>query len=131
MKQVTQMMFIVAGIIHLIPLAGVIGPAHLARLYGVVISDPNLIILMRHRAVLLALAGALLLAAAFCDRLRGAAYVAGLVSVVSFLALAWGTGGWNALIGRVVTADIMALLCLLVALAAEHTASHFESGRLG
>jgi hypothetical protein len=34
--------------------------------------------------------------------------------VVSFLLLAWSTGGYNALIGRVVTADIIALIALLI-----------------
>lgn len=118
MHRVSQIMLIVAGIIHLLPLAGVMGPVHLARLYGVVISDPDLIILMRHRAVLLALAGVLLLAAAFRSELRTAAYCAGL-SVVSFLALAWSAGGYNMLIARVVTADMVAAVCLLAALGAD------------
>jgi hypothetical protein len=122
MHRVSQILLIVAGIIHLLPLAGVLGPAHLARLYGIDLSDPDLIILMRHRAVLLALAGALLLAAAWRLELRPAAYLLGGVSVVSFLALAWSSGGYNPLIARVVSVDVVAAVCLLAALACDQFA---------
>ena len=116
MHRIAHAMLIVAGIIHLLPLASVLGPHHLARLYGVVIADPDLIILMRHRAVLLALTGGWLIAGAWRPALRRTACVAGLISTVSFLALAWSVGGHNALLARVVVADLVALACLLIAL---------------
>jgi hypothetical protein len=53
--------------------------------------------------------------AAFRPELQAIALVAGFVSVVSFLAIAWSVGGYNAAIGRVVTADLVALLCLIIA----------------
>jgi hypothetical protein len=46
--------------------------------------------------------------------LHGLALVAGLVSVVSFLALAVLQGGWNPQVGRVVMADIVALAALAI-----------------
>jgi hypothetical protein len=104
---------IVAAIIHLLPLVGVLGNERLAALYGIDAADPNLSILMRHRAVLFGLLGVFLGIAAFRPGWQAAAFVAALVSVVSFLLLAWTTGGYNALIGRVVTADLVALVALL------------------
>ena len=112
-------MLTIAGIIHLLPLPGVLGVSQLGRLYGVAIDDPNLIIFMRHRAVLFGLLGVLLVAAAFRTELRLLAYVAGMVSAVSFLAIAWSVGGYNGLTGRVVAADIAATACLLVAVGIE------------
>jgi hypothetical protein len=53
--------------------------------------------------------------AAFRPELQAIALVAGFVSVVSFLAIAWSVGGYNAAIGRVVTADLVALACLIIA----------------
>ena len=50
--------------------------------------------------------------------LRTAAFIAGLISVVSFLWIAAIVGNYNEQIGRVVTADVIALVCLLVGLVA-------------
>jgi len=107
-------MLTVVGIIHLLPLTGVLGVSRLQSLYGVTIDDPNLEILMRHRAVLFGILGAFLIYAAFRPGLQLAALIAGAVSVISFLVIAAMIGGYNAGIARVVTADIVAVVCLLI-----------------
>lgn len=108
-------MLLIAAVIHLLPLPGVLGSARLTALYGLPFDAPDLAILMRHRAVLFGLLGAFLAVAAFRPGLQAAALVAGLVSVLSFLFLAWSVGGYGAPIARVVAADLVALACLLVA----------------
>lgn len=117
MKIFISGMLLIAGVIHLLPLSGVLGAERLAALYGMSFTDPNLAILMRHRAVLFGLLGLYLVCAAFIPAMQIAALVAGLVSVVSFLLLAWMVGGYSAHIGRIVTADYAALACLLAAAA--------------
>jgi hypothetical protein len=111
-------MLIVVAAIHLLPVAGVMGGERLSALYGIPVAEPNLAILMRHRAVLFGLLGVFLLYAAFRPANQVAAFISGFVSVVSFLVLAWSVGGYNAQIGRVFIADIVALACLLVGIAA-------------
>ena len=111
-------MFVIVAVIHLLPLSGVLGGERLAVLYGVSFPDPNLVILMRHRAVLFGLLGLFFFSAAFHRSMQPAAFIASFVSVLSFLFLAWAVGGYNAQIGRVFAADIVALICLLIALAA-------------
>ena len=123
LARISSAMLIVVGVIHLLPLPGVLGAGRLARLYGTVIEDPDLIILMRHRAVMFGLLGALLVAAAFRAELRGVAYVAGFVSVVSFLAIAWSVGGYGPAVGRVVAADVVALVLLLAAFVIDRRAA--------
>jgi hypothetical protein len=98
-----------------LPLPGLLGAGQLTRLYGVVGDDPNVGILLQHRAVLFGLLGALLIAAALRPELRAVALVAGLLSTVSFLVIAWGVGGYNAQVARVVVADLLAVVLLLVA----------------
>lgn len=114
MKHVVTVMFVIVAVIHLLPLSGVLGSERLASLYGLVFDEPNLEILMRHRAVLFGLLGAFLLLAAFRPALQVFGFIAGFVSVVAFVWLAWSVGGANVQIARVVTADVVALACLLV-----------------
>lgn len=118
MRILVSAMLVLVGIIHVLPLAGVMGGDRLARLYGVAIDDPNLEILLRHRAVLFFILGAFLIYAAFRPGLQWIALVAAFISVVSFLWLAWTVGGYNAQLARVFKADLIALVGLLIAAAA-------------
>lgn len=114
MKYISSAMLIIAGIIHLLPLSGVLGSERLASLYGVNFSEPNLEILMRHRAVLFGLLGAFLIYAAFKPSYQFIAFIGGFISVVSFLYLAWAVGGYNVQVARVFVADLVALACLVI-----------------
>ncbi|HMT07608.1 MAG TPA: hypothetical protein PKA82_06360 [Pyrinomonadaceae bacterium] len=114
MKYLISATLIVAGIIHILPLVGVLGSERLTALYGIPFDEPNLAILMRHRAVLLGLFGALFVVAAFFRTLQPTAFMTGLITVVSFLLLTWLTGNYNEQIGRVFIADLVALICLIV-----------------
>lgn len=116
MSKLIAFLLLVAGVIHLLPVAGVLGGERLNALYGIALDEPNLQILMRHRAVLFGLLGSLLVAAAFIPTLRSIALLGGLVSVLAFLLLAWGAPVYNEALRRVVIADWIALACLLPAL---------------
>ena len=63
MKYVSVLALLIAGVIHLLPLQGVLGTGNLARLYGVAVSDPNTAILLQHRALLFGVLGVLMLMA--------------------------------------------------------------------
>ena len=114
MRFIVASMLLAVGIIHLLPLSGVLSAARFFDLYGITFEDPNLEILMRHRAVLFGLLGIFLLTSAFLPNLQLAALITGFVSVVSFLYLAYSVGGYNDQVNRIVTADKAALVCLLV-----------------
>lgn len=118
MRHVVSIMLVVAGVIHLLPVSGVLGADRLAALYGITLEDPSLVLLLRHRAILFGLLGVFLIGAAVRPALQAPAFVAGFVSVVSFLVLAWPPGALDAPIGRVFVADLVALGCLVVAVAA-------------
>lgn len=105
---------LVAALIHLVPVIGVLGVAQLQSLYGIDASTPDLAILMRHRAVLFGLLGGFLVLAAFRKSLQPLAFVAAFASVVSFIALAWTTGGHGPEVARVVKADLVVLAALVV-----------------
>lgn len=115
MDKLLSALLILVGIIHLLPITGVLGVDRLASLYGLAFDDPSLVILMRHRAVLFGLLGALLVAAAFAPSLQPAALLGGLVSVLSFLWLAWSSPTYNEALRKVVIADWIALAALSIA----------------
>jgi hypothetical protein len=115
MRLLISAMLLIVAVIHLLPLQGVLGPERLSALYGLEIAEPNLAILMRHRAILFGLLGLFFLVAAFRPELQFGAIVVGFASVLSFLWIAWSVDGYNAQVRRVVVADEVALACLVVA----------------
>lgn len=115
-------LLMLVAVIHLLPVVGLGGRAPLERLYGTAIDEPNLLLLMRHRAVLFGLLGAFLLAAAFDPRLHLAGLAVGLASVGSFLLLAWPRGGLTDQVRRVCLIDAVAAVLLVAGLIVHLTA---------
>eukprot|EP00435_Cladocopium_sp_Y103_P078775 s1_g2514.t1 len=107
--------FLVAAIINFLPVMGVIGAPQLERMYGVAFEGPDLAVLMRHRAILFGIVGALLAAAAFVPSLRWTAFFAGMLSMVSFLVFQALEGGTNAELGRVALVDYVGIAALTAA----------------
>ena len=112
MGHLSALLIAVAGVINLIPIVGVLSVSRLSALYGIGIAGPDLEILMRHRAVVLGVTGVLLLVSAIRPGLRPVAAAVGLVSMLSFNAVAWTVGGYNDALSRVVTADWIGLAAL-------------------
>lgn len=104
---------LVTGMANALPLVGVISGAKLQSLYGMAFDDPNLLILLRHRAVLFGLLGGFIMASAFIPSWRTAAMIAAMVSMLSFVALAYAQGEFNPAIRKVVMIDIALSVALL------------------
>lgn len=119
MLLVVKATMIIFGIIHLLPLPGMFGATQLERLYGVALTDPNLIIMMRHRALLFALLACFVIFSAFKPDLVWLGIAAGVISAGSFVWFAWSTEGYNAAIGRIVVVDIIATACLAISAVAQ------------
>ena len=115
MNKSISVLLIIAGIIHLLPVTGVLGAEHLSGLYDVIVTGPDLEILLRHRAVLFGLLGLFLIFAAFKAEYQLAALTAGIISALSFILIALSVGAYNEAIYRVILADIVALIMLAIA----------------
>ncbi len=115
MRMFVPAVLLIVAFIHALPALGALGAAKLSALYGVPITEANLEILMRHRAVFFGLLAAFLGWAAFDPALHRLALVAGLVSVGSFLGIAARVGQLNLALLRVFKVDVVALVLLLVA----------------
>jgi hypothetical protein len=131
-RYLVKAVLILVGIIHLLPLSGVLGANSLSALYGVTFTDPNALILMRHRAVLFGLLGSFFLVGAFVRPLQLSALILASASVASFLVLSFVVGDHNANVGRVVLADWVAMVLLLIGFGAYAlTARQAKSRRKG
>jgi hypothetical protein len=122
MHHLTVAALLVAGLIHLLPVPGVLGAGTLARLYGIEVPDPNTAILLQHRALLFGILGVLMLAAIPFPSLRGVALWVGLASAASFVVVALWVGGFNDAVRRVVVADVVAAVALVAGLVAQRLA---------
>jgi hypothetical protein len=118
-KYVCVVALLVAGLIHLLPIPGVMGASTLMRLYGIEVHDRNTAILLQHRALLFGALGVLMLSAIALPWLRITALSVGLFSTASFIVVAMGVGGYNSAIGRVVFADVVAAVLLAAGLLVE------------
>ena len=116
MRIVIALCFVVAGLINLAPFVGLRGADTLHRLYGVTDLSDDLSLLLQHRAVLFGIVGGLLLAAAFQPNLRLAAGLAGLVSMLSFTALAFSASGIGAPLLHIAWIDVAASTVLVLGL---------------
>ena len=112
MRYVWILLVLIAAAINLAPVTGAFSPERMSALYGVNLDDPNLEILMRHRALLFGIVGGLLVAAVFRPALRTLAYIVGFASMVSFLVVAWGVGGYSASIEHVMLMDAIGIAAL-------------------
>ncbi|PCI75047.1 MAG: phosphopantetheine adenylyltransferase [SAR86 cluster bacterium] len=105
MRYFIKFTYLLAAAINLAPAIGVYSNDILGLLYGVEIPSSELSLLLRHRAVLFALVGGLLLTAAFQSHLRTQAGIAGLISMLSFVVLFIVTGADNESLLRVALID--------------------------
>ena len=113
MQTLTKILFLIAAVVNLIPVSGVISAHNLETLYGVTVEDPNLIILMRHRAILFGMVGVLLAASAFRLSLRPLALAAGLISMLSFVVINYLVGDYNEQLERGILIDLVASALLI------------------
>ena len=114
MRFVVPTVLVFVALIHALPVIGVLGATKLSQLYAITVQDPNLELLLRHRAVLFGLLAVFLAYAAIRPELHRLALIAGFISVVTFLALAQPAGALNTALTNVVRADWLALVLLVI-----------------
>jgi hypothetical protein len=105
----TTAALVVVAVIHLIPIAPVFAPETLQRLYGVDPTDVTLLVMLRHRALLLALVGILCLWAAWSAPVRPAALLAAAINVFGFLGFYTLYGNPAGALRTIALGDLVAL----------------------
>lgn len=118
--------FAVAGLIHLLPLVGLLGRSTLERGYGVDLGQGNdLTILMQHRALLFGLLAAACWAAVFVPGWRFAVGIGALVSMLGFVLIA-ALQTHGAPIAKIMWIDLGAALLLGLCLVLHARTGHWD-----
>jgi len=113
MKSTISIILVLVGLMNFYPVIGVLSADTLRNLYGVIILDNDLLILMRHRAIFFGILGIFMVISAFRPNLQPSAIVVGLISMMAFIGLALGTGELGEPIQKVMIADLIGSLGLI------------------
>lgn len=107
-------LLIAVGLVNVLPVAGVLSANILAEAYGISAPDGDLLILMRHRALLFGIVGGIIITAAFRRHLQPTAIIVGLVSMLGFIVLAVISNAFGTQIRNIVMVDAIASLALVI-----------------
>lgn len=114
LEKLIKVILILVGLINFAPVIGIISAERLESMYAVSIASSDLEILMRHRAVLFGIVGGFVIISAFRSAWRKLACVAGFVSMISFVVLAYSIGNFGEQLKSVVMIDIFAIVVLSI-----------------
>lgn len=114
-ESLAKLLFLAAAAVNLAPGGIAFAPGRVVDLYGIApLAGAEMLVLMKHRALLLAIVGVLLAVAAFVRSWRLPATVAGLLSMGTFIALYVMTPEAMPKLAKVAYIDAVAMVLLLV-----------------
>lgn len=121
MENLFTVLLILVGLINFAPLVGILSANKLNSAYGLSLQnkneDQNLVVLLRHRALLFGIVGGFILYSAWASQYQTAALIMAAVSMLGYLLILWQEGGYNAQLKKVGVIDIIGLLLLAAAIA--------------
>lgn len=115
MAKAVMVCLVIVGLINFVPVLGVFSAQKLERAYSVALAGSDLVILMRHRALLFGVLGGFILYSAFFPHYQAAAMIMAGVSMIGFAVLVVLVGGYNGAIFKVLVVDLAGILFLLLA----------------
>lgn len=116
---VLTLALVVAGIIHILPVIGVLGSERINTLYDLQVADPNLLLLLKHRAILFSVVGIVMFAAVFNPLYQSLAISLGTLSMLTFIGFVYFGSGISPSLVSIARVDLFALLFLWVGIATD------------
>jgi hypothetical protein len=115
LDKIVSIIFFIVGIINLFPVVVFFSSAQTVKLYGTQIEGDSLIVLMRHRGILLGLIGLALIFAAVKPDVRIPVLIAAFISKIAFIYLVTTSVTFTPEIKQVAIIDVIAIVLLIVA----------------
>jgi hypothetical protein len=120
MENLYRLILLITGLVHILPFSFLFFTEQLQKSYGVDISDANLQLLLRHRAIFFGLIGVGLILSAVKKSFYGWAAAVGLISMVSFVWLFYQIGGINQQLRSVMLIDVFISAALFLSAMVYH-----------
>jgi len=115
MEVIFRISLFIAGIINIIPSILAFVPDKISSSYGIEIHDANYELLLRHRAVLFAIVGGIMIYSAITKKYYSLALIVGIISMLSFVILLFLIkGDINSELHSVMKIDVIGIMILLI-----------------
>ena len=115
MKIIITILLLVVGVINFLPIVGVISADKLSRAYSVDLIGNDIVILMRHRALLFGIIGGFVLYSVYNPTYQLAAMIMAAISMFGFLYFVSVAADYNQSIFKIAIIDIIGIACLVIA----------------
>lgn len=112
-EKIFRFVLFVTGIINFLPSLLAVFPSKIGS-YGIDFPNNDFELLLRHRAVLFGIIGAIMVFSAIRKKYYSLATLAGMVSMVSFLVLYFIIGDINAPLKKIMSIDLVAIILLSI-----------------
>lgn len=112
MHEAASILLFVVGVINFLPVLGMLSTARLSRAYAIELNDSNLVILLRHRALLFGIVGGFILYAVVVPDFRVTAMVMAAVTMSGYIFFMRQVGNYNAALRKVMLVDVVGIACL-------------------
>lgn len=115
MERLISALLIIVGLINFFPAVGILSANVLANAYGIPVPEGDLLILLRHRALLFGIVGAIIIASSFRRHLRFIAIVAAFISMSGFIVLTLISAEHGEKLHNIMLIDIVGVILLMIA----------------
>jgi len=116
MPKVISVLLLITGLINFLPVIGVLSSDQINGLYGLEIDNRDLMILLRHRALLFGIIGGFVIYSAFKRQYQLASILMMLVSMLGFLFILHIEGSSNYALAKIALIDVIGIVLALIAL---------------
>lgn len=114
METLFRITLFIAGGINILPSILAFLPEKISKSYGIEMPNVNFELLLRHRAVLFAIVGGLMIYSAISKKYYSISVTVGLISMISFIILYFLMNGINPELEKVMKIDFIAVIMLIV-----------------
>jgi len=116
MNKAYLVLLFLVGVINFLPIFGVLSLDKINQAYGLSVSDNNLAVLLRHRALLFGLIGGFVIYSVFNPQYQTVAIILAGLSMLGYLFFFYSIGDSNSALLKIAQVDMVGVVLLVLAI---------------